>query len=95
MNSIRFTKKFLYNLELYWNSKKSLVKQIYELRKFFEINWFAIELFKNYNVVPIWKDFFRVKFIPYRVILKVADDEIVFIDLFKRKWKSDYKKYNS
>jgi mRNA-degrading endonuclease RelE of RelBE toxin-antitoxin system len=75
-------------------SKESLAKQVYDLKVFFEINWFSYKVFENYNIIQIKKDYFRVKFIPYRVILKIIDNEIIFLDLFKRKWKNDYKKYN-
>ncbi len=94
MLKVTFTKEFLKNLELYSLSKESLAKQVYDLKVFFEINWFSYKVFENYNIIQIKKDYFRVKFIPYRVILKIIDNEIIFLDLFKRKWKNDYKKYN-
>lgn len=94
MHKIIFTKEFLKNLELYSLSKWSLVKQIYDLKIFFELNGFSYKVFENYNITQIKKDYFRVKIIPYRIILKVINDEIMFLDFFKRKWKSDYKKYN-
>ncbi len=93
-NNIIITKEFAINLQKYSENKKTLLKKVLELKKYLENNWIDLEFFKNYDVKNLWNNYFRVKFIPYRVVLFVKDNNsFEFVEFFKRKWKPDYKNY--
>ena len=88
MIEINYSDDFLENFELYWTTRKSLTKHIFSFSEYIEKRWFNMKVFNYFNIKSIWNKYFRVKFIPYRLIIKVIDsDNIDFIDLFKRKWK--------
>ncbi len=93
--TVIITKDFAKSLQLYWATKKSLVLQVLEMKKHIESFGFDIQMFQQYDIKNLWNNYFRVKFVPYRVIVFMSDNNTFeFVELFKRKWKSDYKKYN-
>lgn len=94
-NIVLITKEFSINLQKYSENKKVILKKIFELKNFIEENWLNFWFFNKYDVKNLWNGYFRIKFIPYRIILFVKNDNSYeFVDFFKRKWKSDYKQYN-
>jgi len=93
-NKVILTKDFAKNLKVYNDNKKVLVKKVIELKSHIENFWFDLDLFNKYDIKNLWNNYYRVKFIPYRVIIFIWNDYYELIELFKRKWKSDYKKYN-
>lgn len=90
---IFLTQEFKNNFLIYSRQKKSLVKKIKELKSEIELNWFNLSIFERYDVKSLGWGFFRIRFIPFRLVLKIENERVVFFDFFKRKWWSDYKKY--
>jgi len=90
---IKFTKKFFKNLENILQENKNLWVKIEKIIENFEKKWLEIENFQTYDLKKINLTFFRLKIIPFRIILKQDWNLLYFYDIFKRKWKSDYKKY--
>ena len=96
IKTVIITKDFVKSLQIYWITKKSLVLKVLEIKNHLENFWFDIQLFQQYDIKNLWNNYFRVKFIPYRIIIFMRDNNTFeFVELFKRKGKSDYKKYNS
>jgi mRNA-degrading endonuclease RelE of RelBE toxin-antitoxin system len=80
---------------MYSENKKSLAKKVLNLKIHIENFWLDLDFFKQYDIKNLWNNYFRVKFIPYRLIIFIWENNIIeFVDFFKRKWKSDYKHYN-
>lgn len=89
------TKDFAQNLKIYCQNKKSLAQKVLDLKLYIENSWLDLNLFKKYDIKNLWNNYFRIKFIPYRIIVFIRDNNTFeFIEFFKRKWKSDYKDYN-
>lgn len=94
-NKVILSKDFAKNLEIYSWNKKSLALKVLELKNHLEIYWFDLWFFNQYDIKNLWDNYFRIKFIPYRIIIFIKDNKTFeFVELFKRKWKSDYKNFN-
>jgi mRNA-degrading endonuclease RelE of RelBE toxin-antitoxin system len=92
---IKFSKDFLNNLDLILQNNKSFSKKIEKIVFDFENNWFWTYIFSIYNIKKLNDNFFRLKIIPYRIIIKKDYNwDIIFDNIFKRKWIKDYKNYN-
>ena len=91
---VKYTRDFLDNLkELLWNNN-SLSTKVEKIINNFKLYWFSIEIFRLYNLKKLNEYYFRLKIIPYRIILKKEKDIIIFDNIFKREWKIYYKNYN-
>lgn len=94
-NKVLITQDFAKSLKMYSENKKSLIKKVLNMKNHIENSWLDLDFFKQYDIKNLWNNYFRVKFIPYRIIIFIWENNIVeFVDFFKRKWKSDYKSYN-
>lgn len=91
--NLKFTKDFLNNLENILKANNSLWVKIETIISDFERNWLKIKNFEKYDLKKLNISFYRLKIIPYRIILKKEWNFLIFDNIFKRKWKSDYKKY--
>ena len=91
---LRFSKDFYINLEKILKQNKYFSNKIEIIIKDFESYWLWLETFQKYNLKKLNNLFLRLKIIPYRIIIK--KDwlwNLIFYNIFIRKWKNDYKKY--
>ena len=91
---IKFTKDFEESLEELLLINNSLSTKIEKIINDFKLYWFSFEIFQLYNLKKLNEFYFRLKIIPYRIIIKKELNIIVFDNIFKRKWKIDYKNYH-
>jgi len=91
---IIFSKEFYSNLENILKQNKSFSKKIEKIIYDFKKYWLWLETYQRYDLKKINNIFFRLKIIPYRIILKKnSSEKLIFDNIFLRKWKSDYKRY--
>lgn len=72
----------------------SLKKKVIGLRDHLKEFWISFQIFQHYDCKPLTSWYFRVKFPPYRIIIKVEKDCIKLEKIFKRKGKDDYKRFS-
>ena len=88
---IKLNKHFLKDLQEVIDNYPAISRKISNLRDDIHIYWFSYQLFQKYDIKSLWDNFFRIKFIPIRIIVYISDDIVYFDQVFKRKWSSDYK----
>ena len=90
---LKYTKEFLKNLEQILKNNKSFSNKIEKIIFNLKKNWLWLVNYQIYDIKKLTNMFFRLKIIPYRIILKKEWDVIIFDNIFIRKWKTDYKRY--
>ncbi len=90
---LKFSKEFWENLEKILKNNSSFASKIETIIYNFKKFGLWIENYQIYNLKKLNKLFFRLKIIPYRIIIKKENNFLVFDNIFQRKGKSDYKQY--
>ena len=91
MYNIIVSKDFERDFKILIRWRVSLKSKIQNLYSYLENNWINQNIWNFFDIQDLWDWYFRFKFIPIRVIVKVESDKIILKKIFKRKWKSDYK----
>jgi hypothetical protein len=85
MPNIHISKEFAESLQLYCRTYPSLARKISRLRDDLKEQSISFHMFKLYDIANLGDGYFRVKFPPYRAIIHMSEDTIIFEQLFKRK----------
>ncbi len=94
MYNIKVSKRFLDSLQHLIKQRTWLEKKILQLRDDLQQYGFIPHVFDIYDIKQIKQWRRRVKFIPFRVIIRIWEDETIYLEeIFKRKGNSDYKKF--
>ena len=91
---ITSTKDFEKSLKLIKKTRKSIIVKIWEFYDYIYENWLDNNIYNRFDIKSLWDWYFRVKFIPFRIIIRHEKNKIIFKKLFKRKWKWDYRQFN-
>jgi mRNA-degrading endonuclease RelE of RelBE toxin-antitoxin system len=79
------TKNFILDLKEIQKTRKSITKHIKELDEYLSKHGIDQNIKHKFDIEPLADGYFRFKFIPYRVIIKVEENTIYFKKIFKRK----------
>ncbi len=91
---IKVSKDFEENLKDIIKNRKSIIPKIKEIKNALKQYWISKSIYEKYNTKKLIKNYYRIKFPPYRIILKFENWIVYLENIFKRKWNNDYKKYN-
>ncbi len=94
--NVTATKSFMKEIKELKSVRPALLKKINDLDEYLILNGVDLKINKHFDVTSLWDDYFRAKFVPYRVIIQVKKEKklIIFKKIFKRKWKHDYKSFS-
>lgn len=89
------TQEFLKELKEIKQTRASIIDKIKKLDSFLSTNWVNHTIGNLFDIYPLKEGYFRIKFVPYRIIIFVDQEKkkVVFKKIFKRKGRSDYKKF--